>query len=298
MIDNIEHIEFVGDMEYTFGRSKKSIVRLSDARISTNHCKIFRDTASFSNGNSEDGNSGGGANMVEEEEGRGLVYIEDVGSANGTFVNNTKLIKCRRRQLNNGDEILLSIQSHQENDFAAFVFKSTSGNINGMLPPIMEGDVGSNEVEADDDPQGTAAAAGHEIITEEMFSALFDVRHTLGTGAYGEVKYCVRRSTGEAVAVKIVTFKALFFKHNRVREVIKEAEILRALSHRNITALKDIYQTKSNIYLVMELVEGGELLDRIISKSYYPEVRLSVAYYVFFLPAAGLKYYYISKGGG
>ena len=44
---------------------------------------------------------------------------------------------------------------------------------------------------------------------------------------------------------------------------------MKSLSHKSITALKDIYRTKEHVYIVMELVSGGELLERIIKKGFF-----------------------------
>lgn len=43
-----------------------------------------------------------------------------------------------------------------------------------------------------------------------------------------------------------------------------EVEILRSISHPNIVTLYEIYESEHRLYLVMELVTGGELFDRIV----------------------------------
>lgn len=51
-----------------------------------------------------------------------------------------------------------------------------------------------------------------------------------------------------------------------------EIEVLRQLHHPNIVGLVDLFQTKKEYYLIMELAHGGELFDRILAKGYYTEV--------------------------
>lgn len=55
------------------------------------------------------------------------------------------------------------------------------------------------------------------------------------------------------------------------QDVRNEAEIMRSLSHPNVVRLLDFIEADKFFYLVMELMEGGELFERIIQKSHYTE---------------------------
>lgn len=50
-----------------------------------------------------------------------------------------------------------------------------------------------------------------------------------------------------------------------------EAHMIRALKHENIIALEDVFSDRNTLYLVMELVRGGDLFDRIVSLGRYQE---------------------------
>jgi len=55
-----------------------------------------------------------------------------------------------------------------------------------------------------------------------------------------------------------------------------EVEILKRVKHPNIVGLKDMFETSEKLYLVMELVTGGELFDKIVEKGQYTEKDASV----------------------
>jgi serine/threonine protein kinase len=76
------------------------------------------------------------------------------------------------------------------------------------------------------------------------------------------VKYGVNKETGERVAIKIIS-KAKLAKQNMEKQTKKEILIMKRINHPNIVKLFDVYQTKTKLYLVMELVTGGELFEKI-----------------------------------
>lgn len=85
------------------------------------------------------------------------------------------------------------------------------------------------------------------------------------------MKKAENRKTHEQVAVKIV-------KHTHSQAILdREIEIMkRAATHPHILHLYDVYQTRKNIYLVMELAEGGEVFDHIVKHGEYSEQDASI----------------------
>ena len=55
------------------------------------------------------------------------------------------------------------------------------------------------------------------------------------------------------------------------KELVQEAEMLKRVDHEYIIKLEDIFQTDQALYLVMDLVSGGDLFDRIVEKGVYAE---------------------------
>jgi serine/threonine protein kinase len=76
------------------------------------------------------------------------------------------------------------------------------------------------------------------------------------------VKYGINKETGERVAIKIIS-KAKLAKQNMEKQTKKEILIMKRINHPNIVKLFDVYQTKTKLYLIMELVTGGELFEKI-----------------------------------
>ena len=50
-----------------------------------------------------------------------------------------------------------------------------------------------------------------------------------------------------------------------------EVEILSTIDHPNIVKIYEIFDQGDSIYLVLELLAGGELFDRIVDKEHYSE---------------------------
>ena len=94
----------------------------------------------------------------------------------------------------------------------------------------------------------------------------FIIKEKLGEGTFGKVRLGINRQTEEKVAIKILDKKKLK-KDKDKKRLEKEIKILKSLRHPNIVHLFSDIQDKSNIYLIMEYIEGIELLQYISSNS-------------------------------
>mmetsp|Transcript_12136 Transcript_12136/g.38934 ORF Transcript_12136/g.38934 Transcript_12136/m.38934 type:complete len:328 (+) Transcript_12136:50-1033(+) len=96
---------------------------------------------------------------------------------------------------------------------------------------------------------------------------------TLGSGNFATVKRAQYKgkekidSMPENVAVKIIDKS----KVEDMNDIQREIEIMQMVKHKNIIALFEIYDEPKKMHLVMELVTGGELFDRIVQKQKYSE---------------------------
>ncbi|XP_029541321.2 ribosomal protein S6 kinase alpha-2 isoform X2 [Oncorhynchus nerka] len=100
--------------------------------------------------------------------------------------------------------------------------------------------------------------------TNIHFTDGYEVKEEVGLGAYSVCKRCIHKITSVEYAVKII---------DRVKkDPSEEIEILlRYGQHPNIITLKDVYDDGRYAYLVMELMRGGELLDRILYQKCFSE---------------------------
>jgi len=89
----------------------------------------------------------------------------------------------------------------------------------------------------------------------------------LGRGAFSVVREGVNRQTQQKVAIKAI--KTRFIKN---KLMFREIEIMKKVgNHPAILKLFEVYETKQNLYLVLELVTGGELFDQIVARGEYSE---------------------------
>mmetsp|Transcript_7744 Transcript_7744/g.11286 ORF Transcript_7744/g.11286 Transcript_7744/m.11286 type:complete len:475 (+) Transcript_7744:86-1510(+) len=101
------------------------------------------------------------------------------------------------------------------------------------------------------------------------FEQIYKIGDKLGDGAFSVVKKGAHRQTHKCYAIKIVT-RAKLTKEDEIA-LVDEIRILTKLQHTHIIRLYDTFTEPEHYYLVTELLEGGELFDRIVAKAFYNE---------------------------
>uniref|UniRef100_A0A8C8VLE6 Serine/threonine-protein kinase Chk2 n=1 Tax=Pelusios castaneus TaxID=367368 RepID=A0A8C8VLE6_9SAUR len=168
-----------------------------------------------------------------------VAYIED-HSANGTFVNKELIGKGKRLPLTHNSEIALSVQTNK-----VFVFSDL------MV----------------DDQSGYPRELREKYIMSK----------TLGSGACGEVKLAFERTTCNKVAVKIIN-KRRFMTSGSAFNANTEIEILKKIDHPCLIKIKNFFDGE-DYYIVLELMEGGELYDRISRSTKMKETTCKLYFY-------------------
>lgn len=114
------------------------------------------------------------------------------------------------------------------------------------------------------------SALVHCRLNDSPFFQAYDIdlnEQILGDGSFSVCRRCIQKNTGKQFAVKIVSRKT---------DCTQEINLLRACQgHPNIVNLHDVIIDEWHTYLVLELLKGGELLDRIRKKSKFTESEAS-----------------------
>nr|XP_020460808.1 calcium/calmodulin-dependent protein kinase type II subunit gamma isoform X13 [Monopterus albus] len=109
--------------------------------------------------------------------------------------------------------------------------------------------------------------------TSTRFTDDYQLYEELGKGAFSVVRRCVKKSSGQEYAAKIINTKKLSARDHQKLE--REARICRLLKHANIVRLHDSISEEGFHYLVFDLVTGGELFEDIVAREYYSEADAS-----------------------
>ncbi|XP_063978831.1 calcium/calmodulin-dependent protein kinase type II alpha chain-like [Diachasmimorpha longicaudata] len=103
------------------------------------------------------------------------------------------------------------------------------------------------------------------VVRRVDFKNHYDLQTELGRGKFGTVYQCKEKQSGLRLAAKIVNTTK---KEDR-RDVEREVEIMRRLQHPRLIQLYDAVDNDKKFYVVLELIEGGELFERVIDDDFY-----------------------------
>lgn len=98
----------------------------------------------------------------------------------------------------------------------------------------------------------------------------YEIGKTLGEGTFGKVKRAVNTETQEIVAIKVLD-KEKIQKQNMGAQVKKEISIMKLVHHVHVVKLIEVLASRSKIFIVLELVKGGELFDKIVNERRFDE---------------------------
>jgi len=90
----------------------------------------------------------------------------------------------------------------------------------------------------------------------------YELGRTLGEGTFGKVKYAINTETNTPVAIKVLD-KESIQRQNMGNQIKKEISIMKMVNHKNVVSLIEVLASKAKIFIVLELVTGGELFDKV-----------------------------------
>ena len=107
------------------------------------------------------------------------------------------------------------------------------------------------------------------MFAEEEFHDIYELGDELGSGAYAVVKVGDHKVTKKSYAIKIVEIESMEAADLEALHI--EIIVMSRLNHPNIVRLYETYHDPENYYMVTEKMMGGELLDRVVQKTFYNE---------------------------
>lgn len=114
----------------------------------------------------------------------------------------------------------------------------------------------------------------------------YEIGTTLGQGSFGKVKLATNTETKQQVAIKILD-KEKIQKQNMGAQIKKEISIMKMVKHSFVVKLYEVLASRSKIFIVLELVTGGELFDKIVREGRFDE---AMARFYFRQLVRGVKY--------
>jgi len=113
-----------------------------------------------------------------------------------------------------------------------------------------------------------------EKFKTQKIESVYTFKEVLGAGSFAVVRRATHKGKGKDYAVKIIHKTSL--SPDELSTLNDEVEILQKISHQHIIKLFDIYETSSNFYMVMEILNGGKLFESIVNKGSYSEKEAAI----------------------
>jgi len=153
-----------------------------------------------------------------------------------------------------------------------------TAHVNGALPSngdahskkpeesahIANANVGAHEVNTAKSPERGSVSHSTGSVEDKYI-----LGKELGRGGFSIVLEATDRKTNDKVAIKMIEKKHV--DPEELKLLQREIDIMRRVQHRNVLRLYEIFETSTHLYLVMELVNGGELFYKIVAKGAYTE---------------------------
>ena len=123
---------------------------------------------------------------------------------------------------------------------------------------------------------GSADGPSAAVPTPSGFFYKYELKDEIGVGSTSKCFRCVRKADGMVFACKVIDKSNIEAKFTGLLgQFLTEIKVLKALHHENIIHLEDDFETSDRIYLVMEMMSGGELFDYVVAKGTLSEEEAS-----------------------
>lgn len=109
----------------------------------------------------------------------------------------------------------------------------------------------------------------HDQITDALVRETYDIGEALGHGASGTVFLATHKVNGKKYACKVVKKNKSM---NDAQSMSTEMEIMKRIRHRYVVSMYELYESPKCLWIILELVDGGDLHQFIGNSSQYNEV--------------------------
>ncbi|GAA5861228.1 hypothetical protein JCM3774_002234 [Rhodotorula dairenensis] len=208
----------------------------------------------------------------------GIIRLENLGT-NGTYVRNHKVSKGNVTILESGDPIVFGPASADFDHEFRYIFQCDPALDASRSP----------------DPYGLGELSQSQGADGTSIHSFYEVREQIGKGSFAVVRKGVRRSDGMMVAIKIIQ-RARFAHNPKTVEMIeREVGIIQTLEHRFCVRCYDYFEDDQRIWLVLEYVDGGDLLEYVMKRrglkeSEVREIALMICEAVAYLHSRGITH--------
>lgn len=124
-------------------------------------------------------------------------------------------------------------------------------------------------------PSNPPANPGSKLRTDCKVRDVYRLSKTIGTGGFSVVKLAIDKRTNKEYACKIMALppagQQVGENESTREDIFKEIDILCGLNHENVIYLREYFEEGDKVYLITELLTGGELLDAVLQRGNYTE---------------------------
>ncbi|CAD8116784.1 unnamed protein product [Paramecium sonneborni] len=104
----------------------------------------------------------------------------------------------------------------------------------------------------------------------ENFHEAFMVSKLIGKGSFAKVYLATKKENNQQFAIKAFSKSFMQQQHKGIESLLNEMQVMRKLNHPNIVKLHEVHETTNSVYFVVDIITGGELLQRVRETGFLP----------------------------
>ena len=169
----------------------------------------------------------------------------------------------------------MKVMSGRSGGYDTIVDNTRNNEVDSKIPKPIINEIVVVQQPVNSSSYATAAPSASQG-NRTGFFLKYDLKEEIGVGSTSKCFRCVRKSDGVTFACKVIDKKHVEVKFSGLLDqFFTEIKILQTLNHPNIIRLEDTYETSERIYMVMEMMVGGELFDYVVEKGTLSEEEAS-----------------------